>query len=353
MKRYYTPTEYFEARLEELGTIYKFPTLDAPSTKEARAIYKTWRSELWPVWRDEMLGVFPPKVPLEPEVLEREQCDGYRREKVVYQSEPYASIPAYVLIPDDLEPDERRPGILALHGHGNGKSDVVGLDFGDKKKRDLIRQLNYDYAVQFVKRGYVTISPDARCFGERLDSPGDPLGMGRDPCNVNYLRAGLLGLQLLTLNVHDFMVTVDYLQTRPEVNPDRIGCVGLSFGGSMTLYGSATDSRIKVAVISCAMFSMTDHSVILSGMCGSQMVFKHLLLADIADIAGLIAPRPLLCEIGTRDGCFSIKTADRAYRDLRKIYDAAGVPDLLEEDRFDGEHEFSGRKAFDWFERWL
>ena len=109
----------------------------------------------------ELLGPEPAPVPLNLETLESEACDGYRRDTVVFDSEDTMSVPAYLLVPDDAEGRPPGPAVLACHGHGPGKSQVVGLTHTDMP--------NADYGLQLVRRGYVVLAPDLRCFGERLD----------------------------------------------------------------------------------------------------------------------------------------------------------------------------------------
>ena len=171
----------------------------------------------------------------------------YRREKVIFDSETDMSVVAYVLVPNDMAPGERRPAILAAHGHGGGKDDVCGIGHGEAERVDRIAALNYDYARQFALRGYVVIAPDWRAFGERRAGGSAP---NRDVCDLLQDKALLFGDNLLTLNVWDARCAVSYLQSRPEVDPDRIGCAGLSYGGTMTLFTTVLDERIKCAVIS-------------------------------------------------------------------------------------------------------
>lgn len=315
----------------------------------------------WRIWRRAFrrqlvrnLGLMPEPVPLNAEVVEA--CDevGYTREKVIFDSDRFSSVPAYVLIPEDWRRGQRRPGIIAAHGHGRGKADVVGLG-SDEEQRNNIAPLNYDYARQFVQKGYVVIAPDWRGFGERTPD-SDWVRPGRDKCNVSYLAFGYFGYHLLALNIWDGMRTIDYLQSRPEVNPNRIGCVGLSFGGTMTTYLAALDSRIKAAVISGYLSTVRGDALTDRGKantCGNQYSPSLLRYGDIADVAGLIAPRPALIEMGEKDTCFVIEDAKKAYSHLSRIYRAAGASNRLDRDIFPGAHAFSGAKAFDWFARWL
>lgn len=314
----------------------------------------------WQVWRRAFeralwanLGRMPAAVPLAAECTEVVDCEDHIRERVVFDTTPFDSVPAYVLLPKDMAPGERRPGILAAHGHGNGKTDVSGAH--PPEHEDQVKAHNYDYARQFVRRGYVVIAPDWRGFGER-QSPADWARAGRDKCNVNYMAYGYFGYHLLTLQIWDGMRTLDYLQSRPEVDPTRIGCAGLSLGGTMTTYLAALDSRIRVACISGYLSTVRHDAITDRGQgnfCGAQYSPGLLEIGDIPDVACLIAPRPLIAEMGIRDTCFVIDDVKAAYEQVERLYQATGYADCIDCDIFDGGHQFSGRKSFAWFEKWL
>jgi len=315
--------------------------------------YVAWR-RMFKARLVELLGKMPERVSLNPEIVESVDMGPYVREKVLYDSDEYSTVSAYVLIPKDIG-SEKRPGILAAHGHGRGKVDVCGVANDRKEYERYVAPLNYDYAVKFVLRGYVVIAPDWRGFGERL-SPEEWVRPNRDKCNVNYMAYGYLGYHLLALQIWDGMRTIDYLQSRREVDEDRIGCAGLSFGGTMTTYLAALDDRVKVACISGYLSTIRGDAMGMrakANFCGAQYMPGLLTIGDIPDVAGLIAPKPLLIEMGERDQCFVIEDAKRAYKHLESIYRAAGVPERLDCDVHPGGHEWSGAKAYDWFERWL
>jgi dienelactone hydrolase len=308
----------------------------------------------WRVWRRQfraqlvkLLGEMPKKVPLRAEVIAREDMGDYVREKVIYDTEAFASVPAYVLIPKGLKKGEKRPGILAAHGHGIGKNSLVGLDADEKPHEDYQKQL----AVQFVKRGYVVVAPDWRGFGER-ESPEDWVRKTRDKCNVNYMAEGFRGFEFLALQIWDGLCTLDYLQSRKEVDGKYLGCVGVSFGGTMTTYLAALDKRIKCACVSGYISTIRKGAMPgRANFCGAQFMPGLLTLGDIADVAGLIAPRPLVAEMGEEDRGFQIADAEGAFRHLAKIYRAANARAVLVKDRFSGGHEFSGRKCLDVFDQ--
>lgn len=347
MRRLITVRDTVNAMMEEVKPSLAF---NGKSTRD----WMLWRRKFLKQLRSN-LGRFPHPVALRAEVVERVDVGSYVREKVVYNTERYASVPAYVLIPKGIKPGEKRPALLCAHGHGRGKVDVVGITASKEEYGQFIKPLNYDFARQFAERGYVVIAPDWRGFGERAPDK-EWVREGRDGCNVNYLALGYFGYHLLTLQIWDGIRTIDYIQSRKEVDPKRIGCIGLSFGGTMATYLSALDRRIKASVVSCYISTIRWDALGDRGKvntCGAQYSPGLLLYGDIADVAGLIAPKPLLVEMGENDTCFVIDDALRAYDHLKKIYAASGHLGMLEVDRFTGAHEFSGRMAFEWFDRWL
>lgn len=311
--------------------------------------------ESWTLWRQELrvklielMGGFPKKASLHPETLDTTAEDGYVRETVTFQSEANVWVSAYCLIPDGLT--GRAPTVLCLHGHGGpgGKAYPAGVAEDDDARR-TIAQYNYDYAVQLTRRGYVTLVPDARGFGERRD--GSEHG-----CYISGIVSTFLGRTLTGMRAFDDMRAVDYLETRPEVDVRRIGCTGLSEGGKRTLYLAALDDRISVAVVS-GYFTSLRFEILdwdnLEGWDVCNHVFGLLTVADLPDIAALIAPRPLLFENGKQDGLFSADGVDWAYEQVKRAYEFLFAGDKIGMDRFDGDHRYHGERAFAWFDRWL
>ncbi len=314
----------------------------------------------WAAWRAEAceelvaaMGGWPiEQVPLNPEITEEHDEGDYVRQRLLIDTEPMMAAPCWLLVPKGIAPGERRPAILALHGHGNGKDDICGLDHGEEDKQNNIRVHNYDYARQFVRRGYVVIAPDHRNFGER-QYPREDL-YGRDPCNIMMLKLALFGRNMLLANVWDASKCIDYLQTREDVDGERIGAAGLSYGGTMTLWTAALDERIKIADVSCYMNSFLAYALDRDNTCGSQTPVNVLgLLDEMWEVAALIMPRALVCENGISDGGFPIAEAQAAHAKIAEAYARAGVGERFTADVFEGGHEFSGRKAFDWFAKYL
>ena len=317
----------------------------------------------WHDWQErlrakivELAGPRPDPCPLAPEVIESVQLpdDGLIREKVVYQSEPDTWVPAWLFRPSSPA-QQRLPAILALHGHGSryGKDLVADVDHGDPRIRASITRLNYAYGLEFARRGYVVLCPDARLFGERRGGPGlPPDSGGADQCDRGGNKTALFGRTLLALTVYDDQRGVDLLRSRADVDPERIGCAGLSYGGTRTTFLSALDDRIKATVISGYLNTYKVYALDRQ-LCGAQFIPGLLPWADLPDVTALIAPRPLLIEAGIQDETFPIAASRTAHATLERAYALLGVREHLWRDEFDAGHEWSGRLAYDFMARYL
>jgi dienelactone hydrolase len=342
-RRNFSIKEYWMQRVENWEPILAFK---GSSKKD----WEEWREKAYPKFM-ELLGEFPEKVDLEAELEYSVEEGGLIRERVVFNSEEYMSVPCQVLYPKSIRKDRSNAAIICSHGHGvYGKDPVAGIRSSSGHIKD-INNMNYNYGEQMAKAGFLTISPDLRVFGERRDGY-DPFP-GRDPCNVNFIKGAILGVYTLTLNIWDIKCCVDYLETREEVDPNRIGMMGLSQGGTMTTFVTAAESRIKAADIIGYVNPWSGFGIERANFCGSQIVpgiFKYF---DTDEIAGLIAPRPLLLEMGIYDNCFFIQDMLKGYEGVKEIYKAAGVEDRLWEDIHPGPHAFAGNKAFEFFKKYL
>ncbi|MBO3803580.1 MAG: acetylxylan esterase [Candidatus Brockarchaeota archaeon] len=298
----------------------------------------------------ELLGEFPDPAPLHPQLVSVEETEKYLREKWMIQSEEDCWVPLYLLLPKGRK--GKLPAILCAHGHGEyGKDSVAGVHFNDPNRKASISSANYNYGEQMALSGFVTAVPDWRSFGERIGYR-NPYP-GRDACNVHFIQHLILGRTLLGANVFDGTRVIDFLATRREVDPERIGCMGLSFGGTMTTYLSLLDDRIKAADIICYATTTEHYAISRPNFCGSQLVPFLYKYADVPDVIAAIAPKPLLIESGASDTCFWIHSALKAHETVRRAYEVAGKPENLWVEVFPGEHGFSGRKAFDFFRKFL
>lgn len=277
------------------------------------------------------------------------RCDGYRRMAFTIETTPGLWAPAFLLIPDG--PDARRPAILCSHGHGAGMNDLVGLN-AQGEPRTYKDGYQHDFAIQAVRAGFVALAFDQIGFGRRRDIDFHKRHNMGNHCEQPSRNALHWGLTMSGLRVWDAMRMIDFLQSRPEVDPRRIGMAGISGGGLVTQFTAALDDRIRAACVSgyCCRYEACILGVY---HCIDNYVPGLGPLADNDDIACLIAPRPLLIEAGRKDPIFPIEAVEAAVQKLRACYGVAGAAEALETDIFDGPHEFSGAHAWAFFERHL
>lgn len=298
----------------------------------------------------ELIGPLPStRVPLEASFGEAVQRPGYRRKPVTFATRPEMSAFGYLLVPDQLKGPAA--AIVCIPGHGRGVDEIVGID-EDGKDRDHHDGYQHDFAVQCVERGYVTLALEPIGFGHRRDPAARGKGAGASSCQPSAGAALLLGETMVGWRTWDAMRALDLLETVPEVDPKRLGMMGISGGGTITLYAAALDDRIKAAVLSGSFCTFKD-SIYSVAHCIDNYVPGILRWLEAADVAGLIAPRYLFCESGTADHIFPEPGVRAALRDLERIYRARGADRHVAHAFFDAGHSFDGTQAFKSLKEWL
>ncbi len=326
MPRNLSTNAYFRARAKRHAPRYRF----AGATE---ADWSNWHRSLLPAVKA-TLGKMPERVDLNAEIIAEWSEDGLIKQRVAIDVEEGLSASMYVFRPENAH--GRLPAVMACHGHTRfGKESVMGNRSTPEHAADVDFH-NYDYGLQMAKNGFVTVAIDWRGFGERDDRRKPNYNdvdtyerTRRDLCNLHYLRATILGMTVLGMDLHDGMRALDYLCQQDFVDPTRIGIMGLSFGGVMADWMSLVDSRIKATDIICYSDRFADFGMRDVNFCGSQITPGLYELCDVPDLHGLIAPRPLLVEIGVHDETFLIESAMSCQREVEKIYQAAGASEML------------------------
>ena len=258
-----------------------------------------------------MLGSLPSqRTPLRPRITGRIPMDGYHIEKLIYESLPGIYVTALVYVPEDGK--AVHPAILVPAGHStNGKNHYQGL------------------CQRLVHHGYIAIAWDPVGQGERSQFWDPKAGKSRYNliCAEHAVMgnlAYLAGTNLARWEIWDGIRAVDYLLTRPDVDPQRINITGTSGGGTQVAYIAALDRRIKVAAPSCYITSLpmriynrifqdpdSDPEQDLYGMMSNHIDHPGLLL--------MVYPRPVFVSAAVLD-FFPIEGAHRTVREMTDIY---------------------------------
>jgi dienelactone hydrolase len=317
----------------------------ARTEKEALAWQKKLRPKII-----ELLGGFPSqRASLNPITIETREYPGYRREKVIFDSREGASVLAYFLIPTGKT--GKMPAVICVPGHGRGVDDIVGID---DKGRDRTDKSGYqhDFAIQMAEAGVAAVAIEPMGFGCRRDPENIKRGLGRSSCQPVAGTALLVGQTMIGWRVYDVMRTIDLIATRPELDANRVGCMGISGGGTCTVFSAAVEPRIRAALVSGYLNSFRD-SIGSIAHCIDNYVPGILNWAEMYDVAGLIAPRPLFVESGRQDDIFPIEASIESFRKVSEVYGAFGAADRAEQEVFDRDHSFWGKKGIPFLVRHL
>ena len=218
-------------------------TFKASSKVETLAWQKKLRAKVL-----ELIGEFPAKhAALEPQILETKEFPGYRREKFVITTRAGQALLGYVLTPKKSA--AKYPAVICVPGHGRGVDDIVGIDEKGVERTDK-PGYQHDFALQVVEQGMAAVAIEPMAFGCRRDEVSKKGGLGRSACQPAAGAALLLGQTMIGWRVYDITRVIDYLETRADIDANRIGCMGISGGGTATLFSAAVEPRIKAAMVS-------------------------------------------------------------------------------------------------------
>jgi predicted dienelactone hydrolase len=289
----------------------------------------------------EVMGQLPDdnrKVPLDVRVGEEVTGPFYVRRKLTYAAEKGDRVPAYLLIP--VRRGGKLPAVLCLHQTGIGKAETVVAGQGDD---------NLHYAAHLAERGYVALAPDYPSFGEyRYDFRSSSYKSGSMKAVWNNMRA------------------IDLLQALPEVDGERIGCIGHSLGGHNTMFTAAFDTRIQAAVSNCGFTSFPKYyKGNLTGWTSDR--YMPLIKTrydnrpdkvpfDFPELVATLAPRAFLAIAPVGDDNFEVSGVKDCIAAAMPVYDLLGAKDRLAARYPDCKHAFPPemrKVAYKWLDRWL
>lgn len=378
-----------QQQTSDVGNFY--PMLQAYASKgQPRLSYlaKDWKNT--EKWRkagrealEELMAFNPEPAPLNTQVLSTTKRAGYTQYLVRYNLNALQQTEAFLLIPDNLQ--KPAPAVIALHDHGGfyyfGKEKHTYTDNQPEILKEYVGTLygGRYYADELAKRGFVVLCPDAIYFGSQKLDPAqlvDNKGYfkkieGTDESeriklynkqvaspnevamNKTILTAGTTWLGIIAQNDR---VAVDFLLSLPEVDPERIGCIGLSLGGLRSTYLFGMDARIKTGVV--AAFSTTYAQMIQQHAHHTWMMYvpRQNEFLDLPDVVSLNAPRPLLILNCKQDKLFNLAGMQAAEAKLQAVYDKMKAPGKFKANYYDAPHSLTvpmQEDAIAWLEKWL
>lgn len=281
------------------------------------------------------MGTRPEKAtPLEAKVLATLPRQGYRIETVLFQSRPDVWVTANAYIPDPIK--GKIPAVLCVHGHFS------------LARRDPVIQAR---CLGLVKLGFFVLAIDAFGAGERYSKPAP--GSYHGALYGSTLWPA--GETLLGMQVHDNQRAVDYLCSRPEVNPTRLGITGASGGGNQTMYAGALDERLQAVVPVCSVGNY--QAYLHAACCVCEVLPGALRFTEEGEVLGLVAPRALMVINAARDGIqFSIREATKSVDRARAIFQLHKASERIVHPTFDtthGYHRPMREAMYGWMVRWL
>jgi dienelactone hydrolase len=281
------------------------------------------------------MGPFPETpCPLQPRDVGVLKRDGYRIEKLLFQSRPDLWVTASAYVPEPTK--GKVPAVLVVHGHW------------PLARRDPVVQAR---CLGLVKLGFFVLAVDAFGAGERYTKPAPGTYHGALYGSTLWPA----GQTLLGMQVYDNRRAVDYLLTRPEVDGDRLGITGASGGGTQTMYAGALDERFRAVVPVCSVG--TYQAYLHAACCVCEVLPGALRFTEEGDVLGLVAPRALLVINATKDAFqFSVDEARKSIDRARAIFRLYDSDERLRHDTFESPHDYNQpmREAmYGWMARWL
>lgn len=259
-------------------------------------------------------------------IIEEKDMGSYVRRHLRFRWQGFPN-EAYLLVPHKIE--DKMPTILALPGHHTSKEEVVG---------NKSSPFGVDYGKKLAIAGFCVFVPDIP-FSDDMRV--------EDHIALNLI---MTGSSLTGMRVSYLRDLIDYLTSLPFIDPERLGCVGWSMGGALTMYLAAVDKRVKAVAIS-GYFGTYRDTIMRVRSSTDNYVPRILNFGEMADVACLIAPRPLWLELGDRDPEFPQEAFIKGIKDLKNCYE--GYDERLTWLLIPGGHRFQGKDLEGWFNKWL
>lgn len=280
--------------------------------------------------KDKLMGIvgpFPEKTPLNVRITGTIKKEGYRIDKIVYEAMPRYHVTGCLYVPDNIK--GKAPAILNVIGHNQ-----------EAFRAPLYQVINYN----LVKKGMIVFAIDPPGQGEHVQYFEPKINfssIGYTVIEHSYFgnQCFLSGSSAARYFIWEGMRAIDYLVSRKDVDPERIGVTGFSGGGTVTSYISAFDERVKVSV-PCSWATANRRLLETKGGQDGESIFTHGIAEGITfeDLLEVRAPKPTLMTFVSRDEYLCLQGAREAYSEAKFAYSAFGRQDNLELVEDDSKH---------------
>lgn len=300
---------------------------------------KRWQNRLRRKFRH-LVGRMPKdRVALDVRSLWKREHDLGTIEKIVFTSEPYVDVPAYVCLPEGAEPPYTF--FICIQGHSSGMHLSIAMN--REETQSIPDEGDHAFALGCMERGIAALCIEQRGFGELEEQ--DQKMRTSNRCHDTMMQSLLLGRTLPGERMFDVDRGIDYLASRRDVDMRRLGLMGTSGGAMVTLCATALLPRIRFAMPGNHFCTYRDGlmSIHHCGCCYIPGIYSY---AEMADVAGLFAPRPIVIVNGKDDLSKPIQAVRRAFRDLKRIYRMAGAEKNCHLVVGEGGHRFFAEQAW-------
>jgi dienelactone hydrolase len=324
---------------------------------KSRAECSAWQAERRRFFLKQ-LGGFPVRTPLNPKVVGTLDGDGYRVEKILFESRLRFHVAANLYLPKSQGP---WPGVIVPCGHSHDGKAAGGYQrICILLARHGMAAMCYDPIGQGERYQMLDVTRERTHFEDAPHVPV-PHPNVRCLCTDEHTMMGLgcilLGSNVAQYRIWDGMRAIDYLQSRDDILRDKIGCTGNSGGGTLTSYLMALDDRIVAAAPVCYLTTFRRLIETSGPQDAEQNIFGQLAFGmDEADYVMMRAPRPTLICAGTRDSTFDIRGTWDLFRESKRFYSRLGHAERVELHEADAPHGFTIQQreaAARWLHRWL
>ncbi len=254
--------------------------------------------------------------------LDEEDTGEFIRQRWVLHVEPTVPLPFILLKPKEIPGP--LPLVLTPHGHSKNTEMYAGIVTSSEEEQFMLEG-ERDIAVQAVREGYLVIAPTTRGFGETRTEQGKAED-AQNSCRDLLVHDLLVGRTPTGDRVWDISRLIDWAFNTLPVDKQRVAITGNSTGGTISLFAAALDERIALSAPG-SYFCTFAGSIGSIHHCECNYIPGLLTLGEMADIAGLIAPRPFMAINGKEDSIYPIDEVYKAFEHLKEIYKAAGAPE--------------------------